>query len=137
MSDTLSMADVHKAVAATVDEVIGEYKDQPDAGRETLIERLDEECDTLWGQLVYQGRIDQWDADTLANHAGECAAIIQAAKRDAWVEDDEGLWQGLTYGVVASIAYFSLRNLLYQALVVAGVDSNNDLPFAAEEEPCE
>lgn len=59
--------------------------------------------------------------------------IIQVAKADAWVEDDHGLWDGLTYGVVPSMAYFSLRNLLYQAMKEAGHDSNEDRPFATEE----
>jgi hypothetical protein len=66
--------------------------------------------------------------------AGPCAEIIRVAEADAWVEDDRGLWEGLTYGVLACIAYYSLRNLLYQALTEAGHDSNDDLPFAPDDE---
>jgi hypothetical protein len=56
--------------------------------------------------------------------------ILKAAELDAWVEDDEGLWQGLTFGVLPAMAYYSLRNLLYQAMKDAGHDSNDDRPFA-------
>ena len=62
--------------------------------------------------------------------AGDCAAIIKLAEQEAWVEDDYGLWDGLSYGILASIAYFSLRNLLYQAMKDAGHDSNEDRPFS-------
>jgi hypothetical protein len=118
---------IREAVAETVNDIIGDC--DRDTDRETLIERLDEECDSLWGRLVSHGRIDQWDADDLAAHAGECAAILKLAKADAWVEDDAGLWEGLTFGVLPSMAYFSLRNLLYQAMKDAGHDSNDDRPF--------
>lgn len=131
---TISTADVRETVENIVADVISDYKDQPDTDRETVIERLDEECDTAWGQLVQHGRIDQYDADDLINTAEACGTILKVAKADAWVEDDRGLWEGLTYGAVASQAYFSLRNLLYNALKQAGHDTNDDLPFAAEEE---
>lgn len=131
---TLTTESILESVQSVVQDVIGDYKDEPDTDRETLIERLDEECGTLWGQLVYMGRIDQWEADDLVAHCGECAAIIEAAKQHAWVEDDHGLWDGMTYGVVPSIAYFSLRNLLYQAMADAGHDSNDDAPFAVKED---
>jgi hypothetical protein len=130
----LTIEHVRDQVKSTVADIIADYKGEPDTDRETLTERLDEECDTLWGQLVYMGRIDQWDEDTLSEHAQECGVIIKTAKADAWVEDDRGLWEGLTYGVLPSIAYFSLRNLLYQAMADAGHDSNEDYPFAKDED---
>lgn len=49
---------VRNAVASIVEDVIDDYKDEPDTDRDTVIERLDEECDTLFGQLVRCGRID-------------------------------------------------------------------------------
>jgi hypothetical protein len=130
MSKSLTTASVRDAVRDTVADIIEDYRDESDTDRETVIERLDEECDTLWGQLVCMGRIDQWDVDTLVRHAGACAAIVKTAEEDAWVEDDDGLWDGLTYGVLAAVAYYSLRNLLYQALKDAGHDTNDDTPFA-------
>jgi len=130
MSKPSTAASFREAVRDTVAGIIEDYRDQPDTDRETAIERLDEECDTLWGQLVCLGRIDQWDVDTLVRHAGACAAIIKTAEEDAWIEDDAGLWDGLAYGVLPAIAYFSLRNLLYQALKDAGHDTNDDKPFA-------
>jgi len=134
MSKALTPASVSEAARDTVASIIEAYGDQPDTDRETVIERLDEECDTLWGQLVCMGRIDQWDVDALVRHAGDCAAIIKTAEDDAWVEDDDGLWGGLTYGVLPAVAYYSLRNLLYQALKDAGHDTNDDQPFANDDE---
>src|SRR6266702_6562 len=122
--------EVRAEIGATVTEIIGDYQDDPETDRETLIERMDQECDTLFGRLVKQGRIDQYSVDDLVETAADCAAIIKLAEQDAWVEDDHGLWDGLTYGILASIAYFSLRNLLYQAMKDAGHDSNEDRPFS-------
>ena len=122
--------EVRDKIGETVAEIIGEYQDDPETERETLIERMDEECDSLFGRLVKQGRIDQYTVDDLVETAGDCAAIIKLAEQDAWVEDDHGLWDGLTYGILASITYFSLRNLLYQAMKDAGHDSNEDRPFS-------
>lgn len=130
---TITPQDVRVTVADVVNDIIEDFKNEPDTDRETLIERLDEEADTAFGQLVRQGRIDQYDADDLVATAQQCAVIIQVAQEDAWVEDDRGLWEGLTYGVLASIAYFSLRNLLYQDMKREGHDTNEDYPFASSE----
>ena len=124
--------EVRDKIGETVAEIIGDYQDDPETDRETLIERMDEECDALFGRLVKQGRIDQYTVDDLVETAADCAAIIKLAEQDAWVEDDRGLWDGLTFGILASIAYFSLRNLLYQAMKDAGHDSNEDRPFSKE-----
>jgi hypothetical protein len=124
--------EVRAKIEETVAEIIDDYRDDPESDRETLIERMEEECDSLFGRLVRQGRIDQYSVDDLVETAGDCAAIIKLAEQHAWVEDDPGLWDGLTYGILASIAYFSLRNLLYQAMKDAGHDSNEDRPFAEE-----
>lgn len=53
----LTQQEVREAVASTVEDIISDFKDEADTDRERLIERLDDECDTLWGQLVYAGRI--------------------------------------------------------------------------------
>src|SRR6266852_2872469 len=95
--------EVHAKIEETVTDIIGDYQDDPETDRETLIERMDEECDSLFGRLVKQGRIDQYTVDDLVETAGDCAAIIKVAEQDAWVEDDYGLWDGLTYGILASI----------------------------------
>ena len=125
-------AELRAQIEETVAEIIDQFKDDPETDRETLIERMDEECDALFGLLVKQGRVDQYSVDDLVETAADCAAIIKLAEQDAWVEDDHGLWDGLAYGILASIAYFSLRNLLYQAMKDAGHDSNEDRPFSKE-----
>ncbi len=130
---TTTANDVRTAILDTVRDIIDDYKDAPETERDTLIERMDDDCDTLFSSLVMRGgRICDYDVDDLLATAGPCAEIIRVAQEDAWVEDDHGLWDGVTYGVLASVAYFSLRNLLYQALADAGHDSNDDLPFAPD-----
>lgn len=130
MRATLTKGQIKTAVKDTIRSIIDDYKSEPETGRETVIERLDKECDSLFENLVKRGRIDQYDSDDLVDTAAPCAAIVAYAEEYAWVEDDSGLWEGLTFGVLASIAYFSLRNVLYKALADAGHDSNNDFPFA-------
>src|SRR5713226_4814806 len=95
------LAEIRTQIGETVADIIDDFKDDPDTDRETLIERMDEECDTLFGRLVKLGRIDQYTVDDLVETAGDCAAIIKLAGQDAWVEDDHGLWDGLTYGILA------------------------------------
>jgi hypothetical protein len=130
----LTEKQVRVAVTDTVLEIIEAFQNEPDTDRETVIERLDEECDTLWGQLVRRGRIADYDVDDLISTAQPCGVVLQVAKADAWIEDDPGLWEGLTFGVLASIAYFSLRNLLYQKMADEGHDTNDDYPFAKDDE---
>lgn len=130
MRATLTNGKIRTAVKDAIRSIIDDYKSEPETDRETVIERLGEECDSLWGNLVKHGRIDQYDSDDLVDTAAPCAAIVAYAKENAWVEDDSGLWEGMTFGVLASIAYFSLRNVLYKALSDAGHDINEDFPFA-------
>lgn len=126
----LTCEEVRKGVADCVAGIIGDCKDNTEIGREKVIERLDEECDELFWKLVRYGWIDEYGVDDLVATAQQCAAIVKVAKEDAWIEDDHGLWDGQTYGVLASITYFSLRNLLYKKLAVEGYDSNEERPFA-------
>lgn len=129
---TISQQDIRDSIDIDLDDIINDC--DADTDREDLIERLDEACDTTFGELVKYGRIDQYDVHDLVETAADCAEIIKFAEAEAWVEDDHGLWDGLTHGVLASIAFFSLRNCYYQLLEDRGIDSNDDLPFAAKEE---
>jgi len=131
---TITENEVREAVVDTVKDIIGDYVGEPETDRETLIERTHEECDTLFGQLVQEGRLDAYNSGDLVRTAQPCTVIIEVAETDAFVEDDNGLWEGMTFGVLACIAFFSLRNLLYKAMEEAGHDSNDDFPFAKEDE---
>ncbi len=62
------------------------------------------------------------------------APIIEAANDRSWIADDSGLWEGMVYGTLAAVAFFSLENLIHSALEAAGVDTNDDFPFASKEE---
>ena len=132
--DTSILTDV--CIANTIDGYIDSMVEEFDANtdREMVIERLDEVCDDAWGGLVKQGLIHEYEVSDLVETSASCATIIEFAERMAWVEDDHGLWDALTYGVLASIAYFSLRNCFYQALSDKGIDSNDDFPFAEKDD---
>lgn len=120
--------DIRDTIDAYLDDMIEEF--DADTDREELIDRITEEADSAWGELVKHGRIDQYTVSDLTETAAECAAIVEFAEENAWVADDSGLWEGLTYGVLAAIAYHSLENCFHQALESRGIDSNKDNPFA-------
>ncbi len=122
---------VRESVKDAVASIIEDYKDEPDTDRETVMDRVFKETDSAFGNLVQHGPISEYDVDDLIRTAQPCGAILQVAQEDAWIEDDAGLWKGLTYGVLASIAFFSLEHLIFQALEDAGHDTNEDYPFAA------
>lgn len=126
----ITKIEVRAALESAVADIIADFHNEHDTDRETIIERMDEEADTMFGQLVQHGLITEYDIDDLVRTAGPCAEIIRLADMENCVEDDSGLWEGLTYGVLASVAFFSLRNLLYNALKNAGHDSNDEYPFA-------
>ncbi len=115
-------------IEAYLDNIINDFDDDTD--RDELIDRLDEETDNAFGRLVKQRRIDEYTVSDMTETAEDCSRVIKFAEENAWVEDDHGLWEGLTYGVLASIAYFSLRNCFYQLLSNRGINSNDDFPFA-------
>lgn len=127
--DNSALSCVRNAICDTVADVIGDFQGKPDTDREEIIDRLDDECDALFGRLVQHGLITEYDAGDMVRTAPACCAILAVAEEDAWIEDDHGLWDGLTFGVLACVAFFSLRNLLYQALSEAGHDTNDDYPF--------
>jgi hypothetical protein len=127
MQSTITQENIAAIITDGLAELIDECNAETD--REEVIEALDEACDSLWGALVQCGMITDYGVEDLVATAGDCAAIVQYAEEHAWVEDDHGLWEGLTYGVLASIAYFSLRNCLYQALADMGHDTNDEFPF--------
>lgn len=118
---------IEAQITVHLDEIVENCSEETD--REELIELLDEATDDIWGNLVQYGRIDEYTVDDLIATASDCAEIVMFAKEHSWVEDDHGLWEGLNYGALASIAYFSLRNCLYSLLEKRGIDSNNDHPF--------
>lgn len=126
------MENIAEAIESCLADLINDFDAETD--RNDVIEALDEACDSLWCNLVRMGMITDYTVHDLVATASECAAIIEHAEEHAWVEDDSGLWEGLTYGALASIAYFSLRNCLYQALVDMGYDTNNELPFEGKED---
>lgn len=126
----LTATQVRKAVKATVGDIIRRYSETPDIDRNDVLDQMHDDCNSLWGSLVKHRRIDEYTAEDLVQTASACATIIQVAEEDSWVEDDRGLWEGLTFGVLASIAYFSLEHLIYDGLAKAGHDTNDERPFA-------
>ena len=128
---TITAATVRTMITTVIEDIIRDYSNQPETDRETLIDRLDEENDTLFGALVRTQLVSTYTVHDLVATVQPCDVIIQVATEDAWIEDDRGLWEGLTYGILATVAFFSLRNCLYEGLKRRGIDTNTDRPFAA------
>lgn len=120
---------IKHAIEDALDTILNDF--DADTDREEVIDRLDEESNTVWTELIKYGRIDEYTVDDLVETAADCATIIEFAEKRGWVETDSGLWEGLVYGVLASIAYNSLRNCFYQLLNDRGYDTNDEYPFAS------
>jgi hypothetical protein len=130
---TLTEKQVQQAVQGVVDDAHREFNNgffSTDTCREELIEWLDECNSAVWSNLVKDRKLADYTVDDMIETTSACGAILKVAEKDAWLEDDEGLWRGQTYGMMASIAYFSLCNLLYMSMKKAGADFNEDFPFA-------
>ena len=125
----LSASEVRAAVRGATRAIIDTYREKPETSREDVTEALDAACDAAFSTMVRYGSVTGYTVRDLVETAQPCATIIQVADDDAWVEDDSGLWQGLVYGVLACIAFHSLRNLLYEALRAEGYDTNDEYPF--------
>ena len=123
--------EIRDTINDALDDIIADCG--PETDRDELIERLDEANEDAFSDLVRYGPIADYDVDDMVDTCAECADIIRFAEKHAWVEDDNGLWEGLVYGILACIAYFSLRNCFYDMLSKRGIDSNDDLPFAGQE----
>ena len=126
--------DVLKTVEAVVADMVYDYTNTETA-REDVLHRVFEEVDAAFGNLVrYHGRLADYDAHDMVRTAPACCAIIEAADDRSWIADNSGLWEGIVYGTLAAVAFHSLENLVYSALEAAGVDTNDDFPFAAKKE---
>lgn len=124
----MNKSEIRDTINNALDDIVADCG--PETDREELIERLEDATDDAFNELVKYGAVVQYDLDDMVDTCAECADIIRFAEKHAWVEDDNGLWEGLTYGILACIAYFSLRNCFYKMLSDRGIDSNEDLPFA-------
>ena len=125
--------DVLKTVDAVVTDMVDDYSNT-ETDREDVLDRVFEEVDAAFGQLVRHGLITDYDAHDMVRSAPACCAIIEAADDRSWIADDSGLWEGMVYGTLAAVAFHSLENLIHSALEAAGVDTNDDFPFATKDE---
>ena len=125
--------DVLKTVDAVVTDMVDDYADT-ETDREDVVDRVFQEVDTAFGNLVHLGHLADYDAHDMVRTAPACCAIIEAADDRSWIADDSGLWEGMVYGTLAAVAFFSLENLIHSALEAAGVDTTDDFPCASKEE---
>ena len=122
------MARLEEFIEASIDTVVAQC--DKTTNREQLIDLIDYEVDELFTERSNRTkRLDLYNLDDMLDTSQLCGEIIKFAEDRAWVEDDEGLWQGLVYGVLASVAYFSLRNCFVQLMQDRGIDVNDDFPF--------
>jgi len=106
---------VREEIAEAAKEIAEEIK-VGNVVRDEPHDAIFEATDDLFGNFVQSGRISDYTIEDLKSTVQECAVILGVAEEDAWVADDSGLWEGLTYGILASIAFFSLENCLWQKL---------------------
>lgn len=131
---TITKKRVREAVAGSATDIIRDFTGEPDTDRETLIERIDADVDSMFGHLVQEGYIGNYTVHDLAATAQPCSVILQVADADAWIETPGDMVSGLGYGVLASVAFSSLHNLLYRKLSNLGHDSKHRYPFAVDDE---
>jgi len=133
---TLTFNDIENAINNSVDDIINNYN--ADTKRETILDAVFDETDSIFGKLIKQKLVTNYTFDDLIDTATDCTVILKYAKKFAWVENDtelwEGLWERLCFGMIASIAFFSLRNCFYTALENKGYDTNDDFPLANKKE---
>lgn len=110
-----------------VREITTEYGE--DDERDTLLEDISTKVDHLWVELVKAGKIWDYTLDDMVETMTDVATILRYAKEHAWVEDDEGLWEGSKYGLSAMVAHFSLLNCAFQAFEDQGINLNADYPL--------
>lgn len=109
-------------VIEAIDEAIEDEKKAIEESEYPLEEAI-EIADTLFCQLVKEKRIGEYTLHDMMDTMNATAAILRAAKEEGLVADDPGLWESTPpYGVVASIAFFSLENLVYNRLRELGYD---------------
>lgn len=115
MSEKLTARQVREAVNEAAREIAEEIKAKT-VERDQPHDAIFEATDSLFGSLVRAQRVDSYNAHDLAATADKCAVILEVAEQDAWVADDSGLWEGLTHGVLAAIAFHSLENCIWETL---------------------
>lgn len=126
------MSCIREEIVKDLEEVVKDAIDSCDwdTDRVDLIERFDEEVDTVWERHVGTGRIDQMDVEQVADTAQLWAAVLALGKDYKCIETDRGLWEGLSHSAPVSQAYFTLRNLLnHIASEDFDVDVNEDHPL--------
>lgn len=90
---------------------------EEEVGRNEPHDRIFEATDTIFARQVKAKKVSDYDVSDMLQTLGACAAILAVAEEDAWIEDDAGLWEGCEpYGVLASIAFFSLEHCIWQKL---------------------
>jgi len=99
-------------------EKVAEQIEAGDASRDEPHEAIFEAVDEGWVELGFVGgRIDQWPVNPGAEVLGLCGAVLDYCEKEAWLEDDSGLWEGYHGAAILGCqAFFSLQNVLWQKL---------------------
>lgn len=124
----MKKSEIRDTINNALDDIVADCG--PKTSRAELIECLADANDDAFSDLVRYGFLADYDLDDMVDTCAKCADIIRFAEKLDCVEEDSGLWEGITYGMLASIAYFSLRNCFHELLRGRGINSNEDFPFA-------
>lgn len=106
-----------------VDTIAATVKEEYDEGElEYPQDKVFEEVDNWCCQNLKHKNINAYTLDDMLDTADMCSAILKHAERQGCIENDTGLWDQVTpYGVIASVAFFSLQLCVLDKLQTLGV----------------
>ncbi len=86
--------------------------------REEPHDAIFQAVDSGWVTLGFPaGLITEWPVNPSVKIITLLGRVLEYCEQEAWLEDDSGLWEGLTgSAVLASQAFFSLENVLWEKL---------------------
>lgn len=113
-----------------IDKIVTEWADDiadrianREIARDYPNDAIFEAVDDGWGDLGFTvGAISNWPTNPGADIMRLLGDVLDYCEKEAWLEDDQGLWEGLTgVSIIGSQAFFSLQNVLWQKLRNANV----------------
>ncbi len=122
MSDKITAEQVRDKVKEGAQNI---EQGREEGGYEDLHDGIFIQTDEMFCDLVGGVNVKHYDLQTMLDTMQPVATILKVAEEDSWIEDDSGLWEGLPpYGILASVAFWSLEHVLMEKLN----ERDNDLP---------
>ena len=116
-TETLTLSNIDKVVTLWAEGIATAIKENP-ADRNKLNSAIYQAVDSGWTELgMPAGRLEHWGFNPETEVLQNLGVILDYCEQEGWIEDDSGLWEGLSgAATMGSQAFFSLRNVLVQKL---------------------